>query len=88
MSSPRKEQGAFLGEGMRPWASTITCAHCQKVVPYRFRQELMERTDLCITCFALCCLACKAEGGCTPWEKKMEQAEHRDRMRRAMEAAG
>lgn len=88
MNSTRLEQGNYLGEDQRVIAGTITCSHCQRIVSYSTRQELDERADICLTCMALCCLPCKEQGGCTPWEKKMEQMEHRDRMLRAMEAAG
>jgi hypothetical protein len=60
---------------------TFTCIHCNAVVPVPFGSE----TILCRMCFAPICLACAKLNTCTPFEKKLDQMEARDRLRRAVE---
>jgi len=70
---------------------TFTCAHCQAIVnvvpgadgPHRQN----DGSGLCMICFGLTCKRCQlaqSKGApCTPWEKKMEQIEARDRALRS-----
>jgi hypothetical protein len=73
------------------------CGHCQRVifvkphtastvyliptgVPGQFHEE---PGAFCRCCMRPVCLRCHAQGGCTPWERQLEQSEARDRLRRA-----
>lgn len=72
---------------------TITCNHCQQIVRikpgsaatvYYVRDAasgmLVEDAGaFCRVCMAPICLNCHDSGGCTPWEKKMEEMEARGR---------
>lgn len=76
---------------------TITCGHCQTIVfvqpgtgatTYLLWNPQTRRWDAhagaaCRVCMRPVCLACDADGRCTPWEQRLEQAEARDRLLRA-----
>jgi hypothetical protein len=66
--------------GMRQEADTITCFHCGTVVPVK--GKLDDVGGLCRLCMKPICAAC-LDKGCTPFEKKLEAAEDRDRTLRA-----
>jgi hypothetical protein len=86
------------GVPTREW-DTVTCSHCQRVVftkpgsastvyllpkagqPGQFREE---PGAFCRVCMKPVCLACDRHGGCTPWERRMERMEARDRFLRAV----
>jgi hypothetical protein len=59
---------------------TITCGHCNVVVFLKPREG---PPGGCGMCRALLCEKCTNEGGCTPFEKRLEQWEARDRLLRA-----
>lgn len=77
---------------------TITCGHCQAVVfvtpgsattLYQIYdaptgQWREEAGAFCRVCMTAVCLRCHAAGGCTPWERRMERAEARQRLRAAV----
>lgn len=77
---------------------TCTCAHCQRVVftkagtastVYLIQNRAgafvgTEAGAFCRLCMAPICLHCHDAGGCTPWEKRLEIAESKDRLRRAV----
>jgi len=76
---------------------TITCKHCQRIVftkpgsastvylfPQRQGPDKEEPGAFCRVCMSPICLACCAVGTCTPWERRMEKIEARDRMLRSV----
>lgn len=72
---------------------TCTCGHCQRVIFTKpntaatvylvlDRRTLTWREEagaFCRVCMRPVCLACHAEGRCTPWERKLEASEARER---------
>lgn len=84
MSSRRlQEQGWYIGEDGQPWAGTITCHHCQKIVRWTNRKEMNARADCCRNCMKMVCMPCYKRGICTPWEKQFDRMEHRQRALRS-----
>lgn len=77
---------------------STSCGHCGSVIfvkPHTAstvylildRQTLQWREAsgaFCRVCMRPVCLTCHAHGRCTPWEKKLEAAEARDRLCRAV----
>jgi hypothetical protein len=53
--------------------STITCAHCCRVVQVKARLD--DVGGFCRLCMKPVCAACVATGTCDPFEKKLERAE-------------
>lgn len=83
-------------DGPRLEFDTVTCAHCQQVVRvkagtaatvYFVRRPTGELAEeggaFCRVCMRAICLNCHETGRCTPWERRMERSESRDRLRRA-----
>lgn len=76
---------------------TCGCGHCGRVIfvkPHtastvylvldRYTRQWAEVPGaFCRLCMRPVCLACDAHGRCTPWERQLEVAEARDRLRRA-----
>jgi len=62
----------------------FTCFHCSSVVFVKPRQSPEDTGGLCKQCMQLICPRCVGLGTCTPFEKKMEYFEARDRSRRSM----
>ena len=75
-----------------------SCGHCHAIIltkagsastvyllptltPHRYREE---PGAFCRVCMRPVCLACHALGRCTPWEKRLERSEARDRLRRSV----
>jgi hypothetical protein len=56
--------------------ATITCVHCNRVVPLKSRKE---DADWCRMCMKPICLRCAGKG-CTPFERKLEAMEARARL--------
>ena len=71
---------SFDPTGIRQEIDTITCNHCGNVVP--IKDKLDNIGGMCRLCMKPVCAGC-IENGCTPFEKKLEQAEDRDRMLRS-----
>lgn len=77
---------------------TCLCSHCGRVIfvkPHtastvylivnpQTLQWQEEPGAFCRVCMTPVCLACHDRGGCTPWERQMEQSEARDRLRRSV----
>lgn len=63
---------------------TFTCAHGNEIVFVRPGQDPSELGGFCQMCMRHICAKCAAAGGCTPFEKKLEAIERRDRLRRAV----
>lgn len=53
-----------------------TCAHCQRITTFPTQRSIMEYVDICRHCMKLICLECYGKG-CTPWIKRIEQAEEK-----------
>ena len=58
-------------------AETITCSHCQKIMPLEPRPRKGRELNYghCMVCDLPICLPCVDHGTCTPWEKQMESQE-------------
>ena len=61
---------------------TFTCSHCNSVVYVKPKSNPDDFGSMCRICMKMVCQRC-ANLGCTPFEKKLEQAEARDRARRS-----
>lgn len=62
---------------------TFTCAHCQRIVHIPPRCDPANIGGHCRLCDGLICPSCVGKG-CTPWERKMEEAERREALRAAL----
>lgn len=95
----RKPQGylTIVGVGPQVERDTVTCGHCQQIVAvkagsaatvYLVRdahgREKEEPGAFCRVCMRAVCLVCDAHGRCTPWERRLEKAERRQRLLRAV----
>lgn len=63
-------------------ADTFTCGHCGSIVHVLPRQDPSNIGGLCKQCMTLICPRC-LDKGCEPLERKLEQAEARDRTLRS-----
>lgn len=63
---------------------TFTCVHCNSIVFVKPRQDPAEAGGFCRMCMKPICVACADLGSCTPFEKKLEALESRDRFIRAL----
>lgn len=74
---------------------TVTCGHCQRIVETKAGtvatvylvfdgQRYHEEPGAgCRVCMRAICLPCYEKGTCTPWERRMEAIEARDRFLRS-----
>ena len=62
-------------------ADTFTCWHCGHIVHVRPRTPLDEFGSMCRNCMKMVCPRC-ADKGCTPFLKKLEDAEKKEMLRR------
>jgi hypothetical protein len=65
---------------------SFTCNHCNRVVFVKPRCDPADLGGHCKVCDRLICPQCNAKGSCTPWEKRMELMEARDRLYQAAQA--
>ena len=63
---------------------TLTCAHCNSVVFLKARQNPADAGGFCRLCYRNVCGPCADLGSCTPFEKKLEEMESRDRLLRSV----
>jgi len=63
---------------------TFTCNHCNTVVYIKPKASPDDFGSMCRLCMKMVCRRC-ANYGCTPFEKKLEAIEARDRARRSYE---
>lgn len=95
----RKPQGylTIVGVGPQVERDTVTCGHCQQIVPVKAGSaatvylvpngqggEKEEPGAFCRVCMRSVCLTCDAHGRCTPWERRLEKAERRRGLLRAV----
>jgi hypothetical protein len=62
---------------------TFTCAHCNCVVFVAPRQDPSTMGGFCRMCMAHLCGPCADAGRCSPFEKKLDAMERRDRLIRS-----
>jgi hypothetical protein len=63
---------------------TFTCVHCNAIVEVPHKAPPDKCGGFCGRCFAPICTTCAMKGRCTPFERRIEQAEARDRSLRSM----
>lgn len=63
---------------------TFTCAHCNSIVFVKPKQDPSEMGGFCRLCYSHICGPCADLFECTPFEKKMEAMERRDKLMRAL----
>lgn len=61
---------------------TFTCFHCNRVVRVMPKADMDRTGSMCRGCMKMVCARC-AGNGCTPFEKKLEAWEARDRALRS-----
>ena len=96
MRTPQGYATLIGDRGLSEW-DTITCAHCQRIVAVKpgtaatvyllttlDGRTIEEMGACCRVCMGAVCLKCHAVGTCTPWERKLEQMEARDRLTRSV----
>jgi hypothetical protein len=71
-------------EGRLRERDTFSCAHCQRVVFVEPGHSPTVNAGWCGRCGAPVCRACAALGMCTPFERRLEQQEARDRFCRSI----
>ncbi len=59
---------------------TFTCGHCNRVSHVLPRCDPADIGGLCKQCMELICPRCVAKATCTPWERKMEEAEAKQQL--------
>lgn len=59
---------------------TFTCHHCSRIVHVNTPEDA---GGMCKVCMKLICGPCVGKGTCTPWERKLEKIESRERARRS-----
>ncbi len=62
---------------------TFTCHHCNVVVVVELKADPDKLGGFCRLCMKQICPTC-LNGNCTPFEKKLEAIEARDRLTRAI----
>lgn len=77
----RSSRPEMMCEGVTEM-DTFTCGHCCRVIHVKAMQRPEDLGGLCKRCMKLECPEC-VDKGCTPFEKKLEMAEARDRALRS-----
>ena len=70
---------SFGGDLPEQENDTFTCKHCNRVVIVKLRCDPADMGGRCFNCDGLICPRCVGKG-CTPFEKRLEQIERRDRL--------
>lgn len=73
---------SFDEYGLRKEVDTFTCCHCNRVVHVVPKMKMDDLGSMCRHCMKMVCAKC-ANFGCTPFEKKLEAVEERDRVLRS-----
>lgn len=66
---------------------TITCEHCNTIVPFRPGQSADDIGGFCRQCMKPVCGPCADHGLCTPFEKKLLALERSAALRRQIDSA-
>jgi hypothetical protein len=74
--------GTWTGPGVNDEADSFTCVHCNSVVFVKPFQSAADAGGWCMNCAKPICMACADQGQCTPFLRKIEQEEARDRLHR------
>lgn len=69
----------FDPDGTKQEHDTFTCFHCQFVVMVPPKCNPDDLGGMCRICMNMICPRCVNKGVCTPFEKKLEQAEAKRR---------
>ena len=77
----RNAQGYAIwqGEGKPIERDTITCCHCN-AIEFVDPPPAPMKTGFCRMCMDHLCQKCADNGVCTPFERRLEQMESRDRL--------
>jgi hypothetical protein len=67
---------------------TITCCHCQRIVPIKPGLSAADAGGFCRLCMEPTCGPCADTGTCTPFEAKLERMEGRKTFLRGVEFLG
>lgn len=70
-------------DGIRQEADTFTCYHCNKVVLVKPKCDPCDLGGMCRLCDKMICPSCVDLGRCDPFEKKLEQVEAKEIVRRS-----
>jgi len=60
---------------------TYTCSHCNSIVLVKPKQDPSELGGFCRLCMKHICKNCACKAECSPFEKKLEEMERRERFR-------
>lgn len=63
---------------------TITCNHCNTVVLVKPKADPAALGGFCRMCMKHICPKCTDKQTCTPFEKRLQQIESKDRLRKAV----
>ena len=66
---------------IEPEIDTFTCGHCCRITHVKPRCDPADLGGLCKQCMELVCPRCYGKRVCTPFLKKVEEAEARQRLR-------
>lgn len=65
--------------GNKKYEDFFKCFHCQYITIVQPKQDPSDLGGLCKICMKLICHQCVTESKCSPWEKKFERTEARQR---------
>jgi hypothetical protein len=72
-------RGAESGPDGTEYEDFFVCFHCQYTTFVQPKEDPANLGGLCKICMKLICAKCVAKNTCTPWEKRMEKMEARQR---------
>jgi len=73
----------WTGEGgLQKEQDTFTCVHCNSIVFVQPFQAASDAGGWCMNCSKPICATCADDGRCTPFLRKIEEIEARDRLHR------
>ena len=82
MRNPGGYAYVFDELGTQKECDTFTCHHCNRVVHVKPKMDPTDLGGMCKLCMKMICPKCVGFG-CTPFEKKLDIMEARDRARRS-----
>ncbi len=63
---------------------TFSCCHCNRIVHVKPRAPMDEFGSMCRNCMRMTCPVC-ADGPCVPFEKRLDEMEKKEYIRRQYE---